>query len=54
MQQNGDPLIKLTNVWKIYQMGDIEFPALKRINLEICKGEFLVVLVPGGSGKRCL
>lgn len=54
ISQNGDPLIKLTNVWKIYQMGDVEFPALKGINLEICKGEFLVVLGPSGSGKSTL
>ncbi|MDR7667334.1 ABC transporter ATP-binding protein, partial [Methanosarcina sp. Z-7115] len=37
-----DPLIKLTDVWKIYEMGEVEFAALKGINLEIYKGEFLV------------
>ena len=29
------PLIKLTDVWKIYQMGEVEFAALKGIDLEI-------------------
>ena len=48
------PLIKLTNVWKTYQMGDVEFAALKGINLEIYEGEFLVVLGPSGSGKSTL
>ncbi len=48
------PLIKLTDVWKIYQMGEIEFAALKGINLEIYEGEFLVVLGPSGSGKSTL
>ena len=53
--QNGDePLIRLTDVWKIYQMGEIEFAALKGINLEIYEGEFLVVLGPSGSGKSTL
>jgi putative ABC transport system ATP-binding protein len=52
---NGeDPLIKLTNVWKIYQMGEVEFAALKGINLDIYEGEFLVVLGPSGSGKSTL
>lgn len=49
-----EPLIKLTDVWKIYQMGDVEFAALKGINLEIYEGEFLVILGPSGSGKSTL
>ena len=49
-----EPLIKLTDVWKIYQMGEIEFAALKGIDLEIYEGEFLVVLGPSGSGKSTL
>jgi putative ABC transport system ATP-binding protein len=53
-QNKDDPLIKLINVWKIYQMGEIEFAALKEINLEIYEGEFLVVLGPSGSGKSTL
>jgi putative ABC transport system ATP-binding protein len=53
--QNGEnPLIKLTNVWKIYQMGEVEFAALKGIDLEIYEGEFLIVLGPSGSGKSTL
>ncbi len=53
--QNGnEPLIKMTNVWKTYQMGEVEFAALKGINLEIYEGEFLVVLGPSGSGKSTL
>jgi putative ABC transport system ATP-binding protein len=49
-----EPLIKLTDVWKIYQMGEVEFAALKEIDLEIYEGEFLVVLGPSGSGKSTL
>jgi len=55
ISQNVDePFIKLTNVWKTYQMGEAEFAALKEINLEIYEGEFLVVLGPSGSGKSTL
>lgn len=53
-QNEENPLIKLTDVWKIYQMGEVEFAALKGINLEIYEGEFLVVLGPSGSGKSTL
>ncbi|HIH93277.1 TPA: ABC transporter ATP-binding protein, partial [Methanosarcina acetivorans] len=49
-----EPLIKLTDVWKIYQMGEVEFAALKGIDLDIFEGEFLVVLGPSGSGKSTL
>lgn len=48
------PLIKLTDVWKIYRMGETDFAALAGINLEIYRGEFLVVVGPSGSGKSTL
>ena len=53
-QNKDEPLIKLINVWKIYQMGEVEFAALKGINLEIYEGEFLIILGPSGSGKSTM
>lgn len=47
-------IIKLENVWKIYQMGKIKFPALKEINLQIKKGVFVSIMGPSGSGKSTL
>ena len=47
-------LIKLENVWKIYQMGDVQVPALKGIDLEVQKGEFLVIAGASGSGKSTM
>jgi putative ABC transport system ATP-binding protein len=44
-------IIKLKNVWKVYQMGSVQVPALKGLNLEVKKGEFLAVQGPSGSGK---
>lgn len=47
-------LISIQNVCKNYRAGDIETAALKDINLEVNKGEFVVVLGPSGSGKSTL
>lgn len=47
-------VVKLTKVGKVYQTGDIPFQALKNINLEVKKGDFLAVIGASGSGKSTL
>ncbi|TKJ17602.1 hypothetical protein CEE44_03650 [Candidatus Woesearchaeota archaeon B3_Woes] len=46
-----DIIIKLDNVWKIYEMGDVKVNALQGINLDIKRGEFVAIEGPSGSGK---
>ena len=47
-------MIKFQNVNKFYTTGDEKFHALKNINLEIEKGEFLAIMGPSGSGKSTM
>lgn len=43
--------VTLTNVKKIYRMGEIEIAAANGIEFSIRKGEFAVVVGPSGAGK---
>ncbi len=50
----GSPLLRLTDVHRTYPMGDLEVVALAGADLEIGRGEFVVLLGPSGSGKSTL
>ena len=48
------PIIKLENVWRVYQLGKIELTALKEIDLEVSPGAFMTIMGASGSGKSTL
>ena len=43
--------VKLTDVRKVYRMGEVEIAAADGIDFTIEKGEFAVVVGPSGAGK---
>ena len=47
-------MIELKGITKIYDLGHTQITALKGINLEISRGEFITIMGPSGSGKSTL
>ncbi|MHA2363525.1 MAG: ABC transporter ATP-binding protein [Candidatus Hodarchaeales archaeon] len=50
----SERVLKLHDVVKRYKSGDSSIFALNNVNLEVFKGEFIMVVGPSGSGKTTL
>jgi putative ABC transport system ATP-binding protein len=47
-------VIRMENIYKNYKLGQVKVEALKGIDLEVEKGEFISIMGPSGSGKSTL
>lgn len=46
-----ETLIKLNDVWKTYEIGNVKVEALRGLDIEVKQGEFVAIMGPSGSGK---
>ncbi len=51
---NSDPIIRVEQLVKIYDTGEVPLRALDEVSLDIIRGEFVAVMGHSGSGKSTL
>ncbi|MFX1252654.1 MAG: ABC transporter ATP-binding protein [Promethearchaeota archaeon] len=51
---DSDIIIRIRNLKKVYNLGEVEVEALKGVNFDVRRGDFITIMGPSGCGKTTL